>query len=597
MSLQIWLPLNGNLDNQGLSNVTINNHGATVDNNGKIGKCYSFNVRSNYITIPSFSIPENFSICIWGKWNSLNNWSRLLDFGSLANGKGYGFLIANNSTTSDMMFDYECGSGSVDVKIGTIVIDTWYHIAVTFQGTNIKIYLNGNLVKTVTSASPVGGHTLNYNYLGKSNWSADALLNGSINDFCIYDHCLSAKEVKEISKGLVCHYPLKSQYETGQVNKYSGDTAEGKIGLGSVMTVTKLSDERGYNYKVSYTGTGSSYWIMIYAPRFSFTPGKKYYYSCKIRCRKNLSFGIRAARTFNDWTTSAVGLIADGEWHEYVVSQVINETFTRDGSTITCDPGLEIVSGDLSSSGHAYSADFDIKDIQVIESDCYVPFIDNDMVSNVVSDCSGYGNDGTTNGTIVWSDDSARYSGSYNFNGTGYVKNTSFNYNAIEMTISFWLKMPQTVTNQHFLFGTFDSFTGNGIGYWRDVGCNYYNVILRSSAESSYVSLATSGLTANTWNYIAIVYTGTECILYVNGVENKRVTYGKNGTIANPVCYLGNSLFNNTPSSETDESSMSDFRIYATALSEEDIKSIYNVSASIDKTGILSCYEFSEKEE
>jgi hypothetical protein len=42
MALQVWLPLNGDLHNQGLSNVTVTNNGATVDNNGKIGKCYSF---------------------------------------------------------------------------------------------------------------------------------------------------------------------------------------------------------------------------------------------------------------------------------------------------------------------------------------------------------------------------------------------------------------------------------------------------------------------------------------------------------------------------------------------------------------------------
>lgn len=43
MALQVWLPLNGTLENKGLSNVTVTNNGATVDNNGKIGKCYSFN--------------------------------------------------------------------------------------------------------------------------------------------------------------------------------------------------------------------------------------------------------------------------------------------------------------------------------------------------------------------------------------------------------------------------------------------------------------------------------------------------------------------------------------------------------------------------
>jgi hypothetical protein len=36
------LPLNGNLNNQGLSNYQFINNGATIDTSGKIGSCYSF---------------------------------------------------------------------------------------------------------------------------------------------------------------------------------------------------------------------------------------------------------------------------------------------------------------------------------------------------------------------------------------------------------------------------------------------------------------------------------------------------------------------------------------------------------------------------
>ena len=72
MSLQVWLPLNGNLDNQGLSEVTVTNNGATVDSNGKIGSCYLFNGNS-YIQFPSITVPNDFSISIWGKWKAFNN--------------------------------------------------------------------------------------------------------------------------------------------------------------------------------------------------------------------------------------------------------------------------------------------------------------------------------------------------------------------------------------------------------------------------------------------------------------------------------------------------------------------------------------------
>ena len=36
MALQVWLPLNGDLKNKGVADITITNNGATVNSNGKI---------------------------------------------------------------------------------------------------------------------------------------------------------------------------------------------------------------------------------------------------------------------------------------------------------------------------------------------------------------------------------------------------------------------------------------------------------------------------------------------------------------------------------------------------------------------------------
>ena len=61
--------------NQGLADITITNYGATVDNNGKIGKCYSFN--DNYLVGNSGPLNINtteFSISCWVYFNNLNNY-------------------------------------------------------------------------------------------------------------------------------------------------------------------------------------------------------------------------------------------------------------------------------------------------------------------------------------------------------------------------------------------------------------------------------------------------------------------------------------------------------------------------------------------
>ena len=66
MSLQVWLPLNGNLNNYGLNNLTITNNTATVDNSGKIGQCYNFNgsqcINTNFTQ--QFGTGD-FSLCAW----------------------------------------------------------------------------------------------------------------------------------------------------------------------------------------------------------------------------------------------------------------------------------------------------------------------------------------------------------------------------------------------------------------------------------------------------------------------------------------------------------------------------------------------------
>lgn len=72
MALRVWLPLDGNLNNYGISGVTVTNNGATVNNHGKIGKCYSFSAsNSAYLQLPQWSINRSeMSFCIWAKYTA-----------------------------------------------------------------------------------------------------------------------------------------------------------------------------------------------------------------------------------------------------------------------------------------------------------------------------------------------------------------------------------------------------------------------------------------------------------------------------------------------------------------------------------------------
>jgi hypothetical protein len=84
----------------------------------------------------------------------------------------------------------------------------WHHYALTFDGTNCKLYIDGKYKgKATTYKSPkttnksiriAGG------YGGKHSYD----FNGSLNDLRVYNNVLSLKEIEDISKGLVLHYKL-----------------------------------------------------------------------------------------------------------------------------------------------------------------------------------------------------------------------------------------------------------------------------------------------------------------------------------------------------------------------------------------------------
>lgn len=107
-------------------------------------------------------------------------------------------------------FAYQ-GSGTNINLASTICDNNWHHIVYSVNDKSAIIYIDGKFVKNLTLAY---NQQLNYEYIQ---------LNGNIsyiNDFRIYDHCLSPKEVKEISKGLILHYRLAGP---GQTNLTKGN--------------------------------------------------------------------------------------------------------------------------------------------------------------------------------------------------------------------------------------------------------------------------------------------------------------------------------------------------------------------------------------
>ena len=100
-----------------------------------------------------------------------------------------GFLVNDGTTTSN---------ATVSQADFTPVADTWYHVLGTWDGANIKLYINGELKKTTAfSASNLDTNTVNV-LIGDSSVTGSYFINGKISNCSIFDEALTSTEVMKL---------------------------------------------------------------------------------------------------------------------------------------------------------------------------------------------------------------------------------------------------------------------------------------------------------------------------------------------------------------------------------------------------------------
>lgn len=586
MALQVWLPLNGTIINQGVSGLSTSGS-PTSWGNGLMGKCAVFAGNQAVATETTHSLDyiDNISWACWVNTafnNSGDTQQYILSVGRVDyNSFGYG-LQCLDSANCRVWF----GTSTYDIPI---VGGKWTHIVFTKHGNDIKIYLNGvqQVTTTFNGTKPTFSESVGLG-VGYFHYSGGNIYryNGSICDVRIYDNTLSPKEVHEIAQGLCCHYPLNDPYATGSINKYSGDNFEGKPS-GSSYTVTKLANERGYNYKLSYTGTGNNTWPNFYFPTFSFTAGKTYDYSCKVRCHsKNFNISFRAAHISNDWVTSMKTItVADNQWHEYHIQIKLDAKYTRSGTEYNTKPLVEFYSESLATKDMVYTCDFDLKDVCVSECSTAASGSNGSWADNTVYDTSGMGNHGSVTSAYrpVLAGDSPMYDRCYEFPYKSYItgKMPFDGQAASNFTISVWLNQIEGGAYSTWL----NSNGYGGSGLWLAVnteGCAQWGF---RSVSPNYVK-GGSNIAVNTWHLFTYVYKEGVATWYLDGKKNCSATYADKTIMPAGTFTLGDS-YTGSGWNTNFHGKLSDFRIYATALSDADIAKLYNTPVSITSTGTM----------
>ena len=160
---------------------------------GKVGQALSFDGVDDYVVVGSLSNPPSINAITMSSWiywkSSTESYNTILE--NYGGSSGYGILLRSDQKIASYFND---SGGYIDGGGSSVPFNTWTHIVSTYDGANVKIYINGVLDQTL---GWVGSFSNNTNLrIGHDQFGAGRYFNGAIDDVRIYNRALSASEVK-----------------------------------------------------------------------------------------------------------------------------------------------------------------------------------------------------------------------------------------------------------------------------------------------------------------------------------------------------------------------------------------------------------------
>ncbi len=401
--LVAYYPFNGNADDasDNGNDGVVNGATLTEDRFGNPASAYHFNSNSQYISAQSsdeLSQMTEISISAWIRTNGILSgywWQTIVSKGAT-----YGDLWADYSLAlegNDVLI-WENSNSSNDAEFtqvdAPLNIDQWHHVASTYDGSEVSIYLDGNLLVT----SPITNNYIRGSdqplYIGiridKDIHPHESPFHGEIDEVRIYNRALSSDEVVELasgtSAGLVAHYQFENNaYDSSGYGNdglaHGGVTYDaGVIGLGQAAVFDGISGYIDVPHSPSLAPTEAvtvSTWIRS-------TYQGQSYIQMKSECstQHNRNFWL----TGNQGYSSAFGMIDedwnylqarclhdecqdvwDGEWHHIAGTYDRNELkYFVDGQLVSVVPHtvpINVSTGTLAFArdcvGHRFPMELD----------------------------------------------------------------------------------------------------------------------------------------------------------------------------------------------------------------------------------------------
>ncbi len=586
------------------------------------GLALDFNGSSQYATIapdPTLDITGEITVACW-VYPRVVNTQNLIKKAINGNTNGYELSLASSTSgsgPSKFFFRFNQQSSGDTYRVNSTTnypLNTWTHIAGTYDGSVMRLYVNGVLNNSVTGPAAIASNTLAVCFAAQPDAGASFKLNGRMDDARIFSRALSATEIAALADAAPPTVALLAPnggeiWPVGSSQTISW-TATDIIGVTAIDI--EYSTDSGASWDVVATGlanSGTFAWTVPTTP----TPAARVRVAAYDAAGSTTSdasdtdFEIQAGgapvvaldapnggelwpvgATRNiTWTASddqgvtAIDLElstdSGSSWSDIAVGLANTGTYAWLVPTTPTRAALVRVTAhdaDLNSTSDTSDAVFAIADLA--SPLAYWPFEEGGGPE--ILDASALGNDGTLYGSPSWAT---------GVRGQSLVLNGSTQYALVPdnpsldlttgITLACWVKPGRVGTQYVIKKAIIDGGPGSD-GYELSLattGVAFVRFNQVAYANTYRINATTPYPTDGTWMHLAATFDGTAIRLYVNGTqEGATLNMPVPITINTLPLGIGAQSNGTTPF----QGAMDEARVYGRALSPTEVRILADIT-------------------
>ena len=253
---------------------------------GVVGSALEFDGDGDYVNCGNdaiFDITEEITLAVWVNANDMLNSEHNCWLGKGDN--AYAIKHQSGNYLEFFMYDGEWHSTNYSTELDSLNGD-WHHMAGTFDGSELKFYLDGELAANLVYSGTIGTATHNVT-IGENSQATGRYFDGMLDDPRIYNEALSQDDIQSIMMGGDNPYAFSPDPADGSihpatwvtlswrsgdfaashdvymgdnfddVNNGTGDTFRGNLGADTLFYVAGFP---GYAYEEGLVNGTTYYW-------------------------------------------------------------------------------------------------------------------------------------------------------------------------------------------------------------------------------------------------------------------------------------------------------------------------------------------------